>query len=151
MPNEGTLSPRSTPLFGARYYDATLGRWTQQDPSGQDANPYAYAACNPANNVDPTGHKSEASRPHEMCRGPHYETIKVFSYGGLVRGGWWYFQSGRHEKALGELLGFTRSAGVSAIARAVGAFAAKASGVVSAVATYWDAVCSLDTFGRRDW
>ncbi|MGQ0680029.1 MAG: RHS repeat-associated core domain-containing protein [Actinomycetota bacterium] len=41
--------------FGTRYYDPTLGRWTQMDPSGQDANSYAYAGSNPVNFVDPTG------------------------------------------------------------------------------------------------
>ncbi len=41
--------------LGARYYDAALGRFTQVDPSGQEANPYAYAACDPINNSDPTG------------------------------------------------------------------------------------------------
>jgi RHS repeat-associated protein len=41
--------------FGARYYDPTTARFTQQDPSGQDANPYLYAAGNPINYVDPTG------------------------------------------------------------------------------------------------
>lgn len=41
--------------FGARYYDATTGRFTQPDPSDQEANTYAYAKCNPINFVDPTG------------------------------------------------------------------------------------------------
>lgn len=41
--------------FGARYYDPTLGTFTQPDPSGQERNLYAYASCNPVNNVDPTG------------------------------------------------------------------------------------------------
>ncbi|MBM7024511.1 RHS repeat-associated core domain-containing protein [Clavibacter zhangzhiyongii] len=41
--------------FGARYYDATLGRFTQMDPSGQESHPYAYAECNPVNGKDPTG------------------------------------------------------------------------------------------------
>ncbi|WP_228494987.1 RHS repeat-associated core domain-containing protein [Clavibacter sp. VKM Ac-2873] len=47
----------STNLYkmGARYYDATLGRFTQMDPSGQEKQPYAYASCNPINNSDPTG------------------------------------------------------------------------------------------------
>jgi hypothetical protein len=42
-------------LFGARYYDATLGRWTQRDPSGMDANPYAYVGGDPVNLVDRAG------------------------------------------------------------------------------------------------
>ncbi|MCW4384712.1 RHS repeat-associated core domain-containing protein [Salinibacterium sp. SYSU T00001] len=41
--------------LGARYYDASTGRFTQFDPSGQEANPYSYAACNPINGSDPTG------------------------------------------------------------------------------------------------
>ena len=41
--------------LGARYYDAELGRFTQMDPSGQEANPYAYSSGNPVNSSDPTG------------------------------------------------------------------------------------------------
>ena len=41
--------------LGARYYDPTIGRFTQFDPSGQEPNPYAYAGCNPINNSDATG------------------------------------------------------------------------------------------------
>lgn len=41
--------------FGARYYDPSIGRFTQHDPTGQEANPYAYASCNPVNAKDPTG------------------------------------------------------------------------------------------------
>jgi uncharacterized protein RhaS with RHS repeats len=41
--------------MGARYYQPELGRWTQQDPSGQDANAYAYVGGNPVNFVDPSG------------------------------------------------------------------------------------------------
>lgn len=41
--------------LGARYYDATLGRFTQMDPAGQAINPYSYASCNPANRADATG------------------------------------------------------------------------------------------------
>ncbi|MHA7267196.1 RHS repeat-associated core domain-containing protein [Arthrobacter halodurans] len=41
--------------FGARYYDAVTGRFTQPDPSGQEANTYAYAECNPINLKDPSG------------------------------------------------------------------------------------------------
>ncbi|MEU0227028.1 RHS repeat-associated core domain-containing protein [Streptomyces sp. NPDC006284] len=41
--------------MGHRYYDPALGRFTQPDPSGQEENPYLYAAGNPINNSDPQG------------------------------------------------------------------------------------------------
>ncbi|WP_435879361.1 RHS repeat-associated core domain-containing protein [Streptomyces mutabilis] len=41
--------------MGHRYYDPTLGRFTQPDPSGQETNPYLYAAGDPINNLDPSG------------------------------------------------------------------------------------------------
>jgi RHS repeat-associated protein len=40
--------------LGARYYDPTLGRFTQTDPTGQDPH-YTYAGNDPCNYVDPTG------------------------------------------------------------------------------------------------
>ncbi len=41
--------------LGARYYDPALGRFTQADPSGQEASAYGYASCNPVNKSDSTG------------------------------------------------------------------------------------------------
>ena len=41
--------------LGARFYDQTLGRFTQVDPSGQEANPYAYAGDEPISGKDPSG------------------------------------------------------------------------------------------------
>jgi RHS repeat-associated protein len=41
--------------LGARYYDPSIGRFTQYDPSGQESHPYGYAACNPINSKDPSG------------------------------------------------------------------------------------------------
>ncbi|MCZ2405038.1 RHS repeat-associated core domain-containing protein [Paenarthrobacter sp. Z7-10] len=41
--------------FGARYYNPALGRFTQTDPSGQEANAYLYAGADPVNSSDPTG------------------------------------------------------------------------------------------------
>ena len=38
-----------------RYYDPTLGRFTQPDPSGQETTTYLYASGDPVNLVDPTG------------------------------------------------------------------------------------------------
>ena len=41
--------------MGHRYYDPTLGRFTQPDPSGQEKNAYLYAGGDPVNNSDPSG------------------------------------------------------------------------------------------------
>ncbi|WP_353945307.1 RHS repeat-associated core domain-containing protein [Streptomyces sp. HUAS MG91] len=41
--------------MGARYYDTRTGRFTQNDPSGQEKNPYLYAEGDPVNRIDPTG------------------------------------------------------------------------------------------------
>jgi len=38
--------------FGERYYDPSLGRWTQLDSAGTG---YTYANDNPVNEVDPSG------------------------------------------------------------------------------------------------
>jgi RHS repeat-associated protein len=57
----GYLDTTGLVKFGARYYDPSVGRWTQQDPiGGSIANPgtvnrYVYVNDNPANNSDPTG------------------------------------------------------------------------------------------------
>ena len=45
--------------MGARYYQPELGRWTQPDPSGLDANAYLYVGGNPPNFIDPTGLATE--------------------------------------------------------------------------------------------
>jgi RHS repeat-associated protein len=46
--------------MGARYYQTTVGRWTQRDPLNQafsprEGNRYAYVGGDPINLVDPTG------------------------------------------------------------------------------------------------
>ena len=69
--------------FGARYYDPKLGRWTQPDPSGQDANSYAYANSCPSNFVDPTGYASDAFPSRiRLCRTGTILAIASNSYGG---------------------------------------------------------------------
>ena len=47
----GCFAPRGGP--GARYYQPEPGRWTQPDPSGQEANAHLYVGGNPVNLVDP--------------------------------------------------------------------------------------------------
>lgn len=58
----GQVHDSSTGLnqLGARYYDATLGRFLSTDPafdssSAQTANPYSYGANNPVRYIDPIG------------------------------------------------------------------------------------------------
>ncbi len=41
--------------FGARQYDAQLGRWHAADPADQFASPYTGMGNNPVNGVDPDG------------------------------------------------------------------------------------------------
>lgn len=50
----GQLDATGLYHLGARYYDTTLGRFTQPDPTGQDPH-YTYAGNNPTNNTDLTG------------------------------------------------------------------------------------------------
>jgi RHS repeat-associated protein len=42
--------------FGTRYYNPEIGRWTQRDPAGGGANPYAYSGNSPSTLTDRTGY-----------------------------------------------------------------------------------------------
>ncbi len=59
---QGGIKDRATGWvhFGARWYNPSTGRWTQQDTldaplDPANANRYAYAGNDPVNNMDPTG------------------------------------------------------------------------------------------------
>ncbi|WP_435866954.1 RHS repeat-associated core domain-containing protein [Streptomyces xanthochromogenes] len=49
------LDPTGLYKMGARSYDPNLARFTTTDPSGQENNPYLYAAGDPINQTDPIG------------------------------------------------------------------------------------------------
>ncbi|MFJ9621959.1 RHS repeat-associated core domain-containing protein [Streptomyces sp. NPDC101181] len=51
----GYQDPTGLYHFAARYYDPNIGRFTTPDPSGQEKNPYLYAAGDPVNRIDLTG------------------------------------------------------------------------------------------------
>ncbi|MFI8170623.1 RHS repeat-associated core domain-containing protein [Streptomyces sp. NPDC085931] len=54
--NAGTyLDPTGLYKTGHRYYDPSLGRFTQPDPSGQETNPYLYAGGDFIHFTDPAG------------------------------------------------------------------------------------------------
>ena len=59
---QGGIKDRATGWvhFGARWYNPSTGRWTQQDTldaplDPADANRYAFAGNDPVNTIDPTG------------------------------------------------------------------------------------------------
>jgi RHS repeat-associated protein len=90
----------STGLYhmGDRYYDPTTGRWTQPDPYADvtdptSANPYTFAADDPANNVDPRGDLTlSCSLRHQEChldlsRAATRSVAAAASVGGTILGG----------------------------------------------------------------
>jgi RHS repeat-associated protein len=51
----GYQDPTGLYHFEARFYDPNLGRFTQPDPAGLEANPYLYASGDPTNMINPNG------------------------------------------------------------------------------------------------
>ena len=82
----GSYTDATTGLIhdGARYYNPTDGRFTQQDPSGQEANLYAYAGDDPLDYADPTG-LSFLNISLDLCLGVCVNLgVDVSSTGGLT-------------------------------------------------------------------
>jgi len=91
----GKLYSAATGLYyyGARWYDATTGRFISQDPypgrlgNPQTLNPYTYVLDNPTNSVDPSGEVSEECAWTNCC--------DIGNFGGClstaaVSGAQWY-------------------------------------------------------------
>ncbi|WP_027008558.1 RHS repeat-associated core domain-containing protein [Conexibacter woesei] len=81
----GQLLPNGTYHYGARFYDPSIARWTQQDPlslvaSQQNANRYAFVGGNPVNYVDLAGYASDVA---ECGVG-----AATGAAGGAAEGGW---------------------------------------------------------------
>jgi RHS repeat-associated protein len=98
------LNPKTKwQYFGARQYDATLGRWINSDPANQFSSPYKGMGNNPTMGVDPDG-----------------KWVEVVI--GAVVGGVSGYISGRQQGLKGwELLGATfAGAGVGALSGGVG-------------------------------
>ncbi|MBL7960933.1 RHS repeat-associated core domain-containing protein [bacterium] len=51
--------------FGARYYNAEIGRWMSVDPLNQYASGYVYVGNNPIRMIDPTGMEGESTGDDE--------------------------------------------------------------------------------------
>lgn len=75
--------------MGARYYDPSLGRWTQQDAL-ESGNLYAYVADNPVNASDPAGtvwtpvrYRYHPSRARPFDYGTFFAASFNVAYGGL--------------------------------------------------------------------
>jgi RHS repeat-associated protein len=77
--------------YGARYYDPTTGRWTQQDPLSHIASPvqgnrFLFAGSDPINKSDPSG-LSEFSEFNEYLGYGSAGAGAACGVGGLVSGG----------------------------------------------------------------
>ncbi|MCA4135306.1 RHS repeat domain-containing protein [Arthrobacter sp. M4] len=73
--------------FGARYYDSAVGRFTQADPSGHEANRYVYATCNPITTVDPSGLDAADDCVQHMIVDQFFYGLTAGLFVGLIVGG----------------------------------------------------------------
>lgn len=70
--------------FGAREYDASIGRWLSKDPilfNGGDTNLYGYVTSDPVNFVDPSGllvnDQTTGGLPKFILNSPLYRTLNA--------------------------------------------------------------------------
>jgi RHS repeat-associated protein len=76
--------------FGTRYYDPSLGRWTQQDPVGgslgdlNSANRYTYANDDPVNVVDPSGRDCQGAVFNGLLQIVGTFTVAQVLYAGVI-------------------------------------------------------------------
>ncbi|HKH46803.1 MAG TPA: RHS repeat-associated core domain-containing protein [Thermoanaerobaculia bacterium] len=78
----GGLYDRQTELvrFGARDYDARVGRWVGKDPilfQGNDTNLYGYAKRDPMNLIDPSGLRCTNNSPYWVPVKPEENDIPI--------------------------------------------------------------------------
>ena len=76
--------------FGARDYDAEVGRWTAKDPirfGGGDANLYGYVMTDPVNWTDPRGFYPLGGFPAENANNPAPPVALSIGFGGNLGAG----------------------------------------------------------------
>ncbi len=70
--------------FGTRYYDPTLGRFTQRDPISPTLAHYRYAGRDPVNRVDPLGTQEISPILYDECSPIRTAEITTFGWRGDV-------------------------------------------------------------------
>lgn len=130
--------------LGIRYYDPTLGRFTQQDPTGQEFNGYSYARGAPCTVSDPTG----ADTLDDLCNNGALTAFRqIFS---LKSAGAAVLGSANFLATLtdSQRLDFTTLAGAvgRAAALEIAQGLAKFAYVATAIATGGDLICGVNNF-----
>ncbi|BFO18468.1 hypothetical protein SHKM778_48560 [Streptomyces sp. KM77-8] len=115
--------------MGHRYYDPSLGRFTQPDPSGQEANTYLYADGDPVNKTDPDG----------------LAALDWLGVAGDVAQGAIHLAQGDTRALWGDVAGFVAGAAALAVCESIMIGGAPATAGASAV--YGQAVCWSASWG----
>jgi RHS repeat-associated protein len=113
--------------FGERYYDASIGRWTQMDAidaplATHGWNRYAYAGDDPVNTVDPTGSFSLHPHPLRWAKGAYHSAGHYWRgcvTGGLTGAAYGAFAGGPLGASYGFALGCGTEIGAEMVERHV--------------------------------